>query len=511
MVGLDLLLNGFLNALTLVNLMACFLGCLIGTIVGVLPGLGPAATIALMLPFTLRFVPETGLIMMAGIFFGAQYGGSTTSIMVNIPGEAASVITCIEGYQMTKKGRGGAALTVSAIGSFVAGTIGIIGLQFFSPILGNAALAFGPPEYFAVMILAFTILSNISDEPPHKILLMISLGLFVSSIGLNALDSVSRFTMGYDQLLLGVNFLPIVMGFFGIAEVLNIAVETYVVPFVKKIRLRDLYPTKEEARRSVAPILRGSVLGFFMGLVPGPTVIISTFVSYSVEKRLSKTPQEFGKGMIEGVAAPESANNSAVMGQMIPFLTLGLPFTPVTAIMMAGLLMHNVTPGPLLFRQHPNIFWTFIAAMYLGNIMLLILNLPLVGLFGRIATIRPQILMPFISIICLVGVYSVRNAMFDVWMMIAAGIMGYLFNKWKFPVAPFIIGAILGEYLENNLRMTLMTFRGDMSLIFEKPIAIVFLSCALAIIVFKILYYFLLKYHILKRPIISGKSGESGS
>jgi putative tricarboxylic transport membrane protein len=499
MIGWELLFGGFINALSPVNLISCFMGCLIGTIVGVLPGLGPAATMALMLPFTIGFGPETGLIMMAGIFFGAQYGGSTTSILVNIPGEAASVVTCLDGYQMTKKGRAGAALAASAVGSFVAGTIGIIGLQLFSPILGTAALAFGPPEYLALMILAFTILSNISDAPPHKVLLMISLGLFVSSVGLNALDSVARFTMGFDQLMLGLEFLPIVMGFFGIAEVLNIAVETYVVPSVMKIRLRDLYPTKEEAKRSVAPILRGSFLGFFLGLIPGPSVIISTFLSYSLEKRLSKTPEAFGTGMIEGVAAPESANNSAVMGQMIPFLTLGIPFTPVTAIMMAGLLMHNVTPGPMLFQSFPHIFWTFIAAMYLGNIMLVILNLPLVGLFARLATLRPQILMPCICIICLVGVYSVRNALFDVWVMIGAGILGYLFRKWKYPVANFVIGAILGPFLENNLRMTLMTFRGDMFLIFEKPIAMAFLYTALAIIVGKFGYHFLRKYYISKR------------
>jgi putative tricarboxylic transport membrane protein len=475
MEGWNLLLTGFVHSITLVNLVACFIGALIGTIVGVLPGLGPTATMALMLPFTLRFPPETGLIMMAGVWFGAMYGGSTTSILVNIPGEAASVVTCIDGYQMAKKGRAGAALTVSAVGSWIAGTFGIVGLQFFAPVLGNAALSFGPPEYLAFMILAFVLLSNLASDAPLKGMLMIGLGLFISSIGINPMDSVPRFTLGSNQLMLGIDFLPIAMGFFGIAEILNIAIETYVVPEVKKLRFRELYPTKEEATRSIAPVFRGSILGFFIGLLPGPCTVISTFISYSIEKRVSKRPQEFGSGAIEGVAGPEAANNSAVLGSMIPLLTLGIPFAAPSAVMLAGLRMHNVEPGPLLFSTHPEIFWTFIASMYIGNIMLLILNLPLVGVFGRIATIRPQLLMPFIGVICLVGVYSVRNAIFDVWIMIIAGVIGYFMrSKWNFPVASFIIGVVLGPMTENSVRQTLMMFKGNMGLILYRPIALTF-------------------------------------
>ena len=485
MAGLDQLLNGFINSLTLVNLVACFIGALVGTLVGVLPGIGPTVTMALMLPFTLKYGPTTGLIMMTGVWYGAMYGGSTTSILVNIPGEAASVMTCLDGYQMSKKGRAGAALALVAIGSFIAGTIGILGLQFFAPILGNAALSFGPPEYLAFMILSFVLLSNLSGEFPLKGALMLSLGLFVSIIGINPMDSYPRFTFGWDELMMGIDFLPIAMGVFGISEILTIALEKYKAPEVRKIRLRDLYPTKEESRRSVLPVFRGSILGFFVGLLPGPCTVISTFVSYALEKRVSKTPQEFGKGAVEGVVAPEAANNSAVMGAMIPLLTLGIPFAAPSAVMLAGLRMHNIEPGPMLFTTHPDIFWTFIAAMYIGNLMLLILNLPLVGLFGRIATIRPQIIIPVISLICMFGIYSVRNSILDVWVMILSGAIGYFLRKWKFPIAPLIIGIVLGPTTENSVRQTLMLFKGNPLLMTGRPIAMALLALAAAFIVYK--------------------------
>jgi putative tricarboxylic transport membrane protein len=458
---------------------------LIGTIVGTLPGLGPTATMALMLPFTLPYGATTGLIMMTGVWYGAMYGGSTTSILVNIPGEAASVVTCIDGYQMCRKGRAGAALALVAVGSFVAGTIGILGLQFFAPFLGNAALSFGPPEFLCFMILTFVLLSNLSADAPLKGALMIAVGLFISTVGINPMDSYPRFTFGSETLMLGIDFLPIAMGLFGISEILTIAVAKYVKPQIEKIRLRDLYPNKEEVRRSINPMLRGSVLGFFVGLLPGPCTVISTFVSYSLEKRLSKTPEEFGHGAVEGVVGPESANNSAVMGSMIPLLTLGLPFAAPSAIMLAGLRMHNVEPGPMLFTTNPDVFWTFIAAMYLGNFMLLILNLPLVGAFAKIALIRPQILMPVISLICLVGVYSVRNSLFDVWVMIAAGVAGFFLRQWRYPIAPFIIGVVLGPTTENSLRQTLMMFKGDVSLVVERPVSVTLLVLAAAFLTYK--------------------------
>jgi putative tricarboxylic transport membrane protein len=485
--GLELLYQGFANSITAVNLVACFLGVLIGTLVGVLPGLGPTATMVLMLPFTLPYGPTTGLIMMTGIWYGAMYGGSTTSVLVNIPGEAASVVTCLDGYQMARKGRAGAALALVAVGSFIAGTAGILGLQIFAPVLGAAALSFGPPEFLAFMILAFVLLSNLSAEAPLKGAVMILLGLFLATVGINPMDSYPRFTFGAEKLLLGIDFLPIAMGLFGIGEVLAVALEKYARPTLTRVRLRELYPDREEVRRSVGPVMRGSLLGFFVGLLPGPSTVISTFVAYSVEKRLSKRPDEFGKGAVEGVVAPESANNSAVMGSMIPLLTLGIPFAAPSAVMLAALRMHNVEPGPMLFTTNPDVFWTFIAAMYLGNLMLLVLNLPLVGLFARVATIRPQILLPVISVICLVGVYSVRNSLFDVWVMIAAGVVGLFLRRWKFPIAPFIIGLVLGPTTENSLRQTLLMFRGDLSLLAGRPLALAMLSFAALFVLWRLL------------------------
>jgi putative tricarboxylic transport membrane protein len=486
--GLHQLYNGFVHSLTMVNLLACFFGALIGTIVGVLPGLGPTATMALMLPFTMQYGPTAGLIMLTGIWYGAMYGGSTTSILVNIPGEAASVVTCLDGYQMAKKGRAGAALTLVAVGSFIAGTVGILGLQLFAPLLGQAALSFGPPEYLAFMILAFLLLSNLSEAPPIRSLLMTGLGLFVGTVGVDSMTSVTRFTFGFDNLTLGIDFLPIAMGFFGLTEILCLAVETYIAPAVQKIRLRELYPTRVEIRRSIPPALRGSVLGFFVGLVPGPCTVISTFLSYAMEKRISKHPGEFGKGAVEGVVGPESANNSAVLGSMIPLLTLGIPFAAPSAVLLAGLRLHQVEPGPLLFQNAPEIFWTFIAAMYIGNFMLLVLNLPLVGLFARIAFIKPKFLVPCISIICLVGIYSVRNSIFDVWVMIAAGIVGFFLRKWELPVAPFIIGMVLGPTTEASFRQTLMIFKGNLFLIFGRPVATGFLVVALMFVIAKVVY-----------------------
>ena len=468
------------------NLLACFIGSFLGTMVGVLPGVGPAATMTLLLPFTLGMPPETGLIMLTGVWFGSQYGGSTTSILVNIPGEAASVVTCIDGYQMTKKGRGGAALAMSAVGSFFAGTIAIIGLQLFAPFLATAALLFGPPEYLAFLLLAFLLLVGLAGESPAKGMVMFGLGFWISTIGISPMDGMPRYSFGFEGLISGIEFVPLAVGLFGVTEILAVSIQKYVSPMLAKVRIRDLYPTREEARRSVNPALRGSVIGFFMGLLPGPCTILSTFLSYTLEKKISKTPERFGTGMIEGVVGPESANNSAVMGSMIPLLALGIPFAAPSAIMLAGLRMHNVYPGPLLFTESPEIFWTFIAAMYLGNLILLLLNLPLVGFFARIAMIRPALLMPFVSIVCLVGTYSIRNSFFDVWVMICSGIIGLLFRKWEFPVAPLVIGVVLGPMTEVNLRKTLIMFDGNLLPMLGRPITAVFLVGSVAAICYMI-------------------------
>jgi putative tricarboxylic transport membrane protein len=491
MEGMELLYNGFIQCLTFANLMACFLGVFLGTLVGVLPGLGPTATMALILPFTLMHGPTTSLIMLTGVWYGAMYGGSTSAILVNIPGEAASVVTCIDGYEMCKKGRAGAALALVAVGSFIAGTIGIIGLQLFGPALGNAALFFGPPEYLAFMVLAFILLSNLSGDDPIKGFLMLGLGLFICSIGINPMDSFPRFTFKSYLLLAGIEFLPVAMGLFGVTEILDTAVMPAVIRKVEKLRLAQLYPSREEIKRSIFPFFRRSITGFFLGLLPGPCTVISTFVSYSMEKRISKRPDEFGHGAVEGVVAPEAANNSAVMGGMIPLLALGIPFAAPCAVMLAGLRMNNIEPGPLLFSNNADLFWTFIAAMYIGNFMLLVLNLPLVGFWGKVAQIRSQVLIPFVSLVCLIGMYSVRNSMFDVWIMLMAGVIGYFLRRWKFPAAPLVIGVVLGPVIENNLRQSLMLFKGDLFLIIYRPIAMVFLSLAILFIGYRVLLLFL--------------------
>ncbi|MBM4332924.1 MAG: tripartite tricarboxylate transporter permease [Deltaproteobacteria bacterium] len=478
MMGFAEILKGFAIAFDPVNLMACFVGCLIGTVVGVLPGLGPTAAMALMLPFSIQYGATAGLILLAGVWYGAMYGGSTTSILVNIPGEAASVVTCLDGYQMARRGRAGAALALVAIGSWVAGTLALIGLQIFAPPLGVAALRFGPPEYLSLMIFSFVLLSALIGENQAKGILMLALGLFLGIVGIDPILGVPRFTLGPTLLMQGIDLIAVAVGLFGVAEIIQVIIAPDAPKAVSKVRLRDLYPNTEEVRRSVKPTLRGSVLGFFMGLIPGLSPAVATFFSYSLEKRLSRYPEQFGSGMVEGVVAPESANNGAVIGALLPLLALGIPFSATAAVLLSGLRMHKVEAGPMLFQDAPDIFWGFVAAMYLGNLMLLILNLPLVGIFSRIATIRPQVLMPVVSILCLVGTYSIRFSTFDIWVMIMAGVFGFFCRRWGFPVAPLVIGMVLGPMTENNLRLTMQLFSGQLLPIFYRPVAMGFLVSA---------------------------------
>lgn len=484
----EALFDGFAIFLSFKYILACAIGAVLGTVIGVLPGLGPTTTMSLMLPFTLSQDATFGIIMLTGILVGSQYGGSTTSILVNIPGEAASVVTCLDGYQMAKNGRGGAALALVAVGSFIAGTFAVLGTQIFAPLLGTAALSFGPPEFLALMILCFILLSNLSGDSPVKGSIMFALGMWLSVIGVGPLDGVQRFSFGVDDLMLGIEFLPVAVGLFGVSEIIITSVAPYVPPILEKIRLRDLYPNREEMRRSVGPIARGSFLGFFVGLIPGPAAVISTFVSYALEKRIAKNPEEFGHGAVEGVVGPESANNSACVGSMIPLLTLGIPFNAPSAVLLAGLLMHNIEPGPLLFQNSPQVFWTYIAALYIGNVVLLVLNLPLVGLFARVATIRPMFLMPIVSTICLLGVYCSRNSMFDVWVMVIAGILGIFFRIWKYPVAPLVIGLILGPMAENSFRKSLLMFHGTLWPMFDRPIALVLILMAGSFVIARVTY-----------------------
>jgi putative tricarboxylic transport membrane protein len=473
------LLYGFSVALTPANLLFALIGAFLGTVIGVLPGLGPVGSMALLLGLTYGMPPTTALIMFAGIYYGSMFGGSTTSILVNIPGEATSVITALDGNQMAKAGRGGAALCLAALGSFVAGTIGLVLLTFLAPTMAAAAVKFGPPEYFAIAVFGLIVLSQLSGDSMAKSLVMVAVGLALGTIGLDVLTGQPRLYFGTVELQQGIDFIPIAMGLFGIAEVLQMAEEKMSeTSSVIKVKLKELLPNKLELKRSIAPCLRGSFLGFFVGQIPGPSAIISTFLSYAIERKLSKRPEEFGKGAPEGVAGPESANNSAAVGAFAPLLSLGIPFAPPTALLLSAMLIHGITPGPLLIKEHPDIFWGVIASMYIGNLMLLILNLPMVGLFVRILRVPTNLLMPIILMLCLIGSYSISNSVTDVWIMIVSGIAGYFFRRFNFSVTPLVLALVMGPMMENSLRQSLLMSQGSYSIFVTQPI-----SCAIFLIV----------------------------
>jgi putative tricarboxylic transport membrane protein len=433
----------------------------VGTTVGVLPGLGPAAAMALVLPLTLELGPAAGLIMLAGIYYGSMYGGSTTSILVNVPGEAASVVTAIDGYQLARRGRAGAALAVAALASFVAGTFSVVALQLSAPVVARAALAFGPAEYFAFTVLGLAILANLTGRSRVKALAMVALGFVLSTVGIDPLGGTVRFTFDVGGAQAGLSFIAVATGLFGVAEVLAAAAQPAAVVPAGRVRLRELYPSREELRRALPPMLRGSVLGFLVGLVPGPAATIASFLSYGVERRVARHRDELGRGAIEGVAGPEAANNAAAGGGMVPLLALGLPFTPSTAVLMSGMLLQGVTPGPFLLRDHPHVFWGIIGSFYVGNVMLLLLNLPLVGLFARVATIPPRYLMPMVLVLCAVGAYADNNNLFDVWVMVAAGFLGYTLRALDYDPAPLVLGLVLGPVMERSLLQALTIARGD--------------------------------------------------
>jgi len=466
------LLSGFSIALKPIYLYYALLGTILGTITGVLPGLGPLGAMAILLSFTLTMDATGAMILFAGVYYGAMYGGSTTSILLNIPGEAASVVTCIDGYQMARKGRPGAALTVSAVGSFVAGTISIFGLMIAASALANVALKFGPPEFFAIGVCGLTLLARLSGGSVFNSFIMILLGIAVSTVGLDFVTSEERFTFGVYELGQGIEFLPVAMGLFGIAEVLATAESKEQTLSVLKVRLRELLPTREEWRRSIPPIWRGSALGFLIGLIPGPSPVISTFVSYLMEKRLSKHPEEFGEGAIEGVAGPEAANNAAVGGAYVPLMALGLPFTPAMAVVLGALMLHNITPGPNLISEKPELFWGVIASMYIGNIMLVALNLPLVNVFVNILKVPRQILLPCIVLLCLIGVYSVNASYLDLMVLVIFGYVGYMLRGLGFQPAPLILAMVMGPMIETSLRQSLKMTGGNPGPLFSRPICL---------------------------------------
>jgi putative tricarboxylic transport membrane protein len=486
--------HGVLSSLLItfqpVNFLACFIGAVVGTLVGVLPGLGPAAAMALVIPLTLKLGPTAGLIMLAGIYYGSMYGGSTTSILVNVPGEPASVVTTIDGYAMARKGRAGAALAIAAIGSFAAGTFSVIALQLFAPLLARSALAFGPAEYFCLTVLGVVLLSNLTGKSRMKSLIMLMIGLMLSAIGIDPVGGIERFSFGFESAQGGVSFIALTTGLFGIAEVLSVMAEPEEQVVLLPVRFRELYPSREEMKRSVAPIVRGSLLGFLIGLLPGPAATIASFASYGLERRVSKHREEFGKGAIEGVAGPESANNAAAGGAMIPLLSLGLPFTPATAVLLGGMLLHGVTPGPFLLRDRPDVFWGVIGSFYLGNLMLLILNLPLVGIFAKIVRVAPRYLMPTVLVLCVIGAYGDNTSLFDVWVMLGAGIVGYLMRRYDYEPAPLIVGLVLGPVMERSLRQTLIISRGSLSGLWDSPICMVMWCVILIAVVLPPLIHF---------------------
>jgi putative tricarboxylic transport membrane protein len=479
---LNNLLTGFQTALTFRNIYLCFIGCLWGTVVGVLPGIGPLAGITLLIPATFGIDATGAIIMLAGIYYGAMYGGSTTSILMNIPGESASVVTCIEGYQMTRKGRGGAALFIAAWGSWIGGTLSIAGLMLLAPSLANVAVKFGPPEMFALLLIAFILLGSLGKGSFFKTMPMILLGLLVGTIGMDQLTGTMRFTHGIKDLYDGIGFIPVAMGAFGIGEILSSTEET-LVRLVHKVKLRELLPSSEELRAAWGPIFRGTGLGFLIGLLPGSAHVLSSFVSYTLEKRLSKRPEEFGTGRIEGVAGPETANNAASESAMIPFLGLGIPTGPAPAVMMIALMIHGVRPGPLFISEQPQLFWGLIASMYIGNVILLILNLPLVGIFVNLLRVPFRILFPIILLICLVGTYTVNSSTVELVILLVSGVLGYTFRKLDFDIAPFILAILIGPALEMAFRQSLMRSAGSFSIFFKSPAActLIALSCLLFI------------------------------
>lgn len=475
--------GGFAVAITPANLLYAFLGAFIGTAIGVLPGLGPPATIALLLPVTYGMDPTSAIIMVAGIFYGAQYGGSTTSILLNIPGEAASVITCLDGYQMARQGRAGRAMGISAIGSFIGASISILLMSMVSPALANFALKFGPAEYFSLVLVGLLMSVYLGGDSALKGLLMMVLGLLLAMVGLDPVYGAPRFTFGALRLLDGIDFVVVAMGLFGIAEVLT-NMEAPEVREVYKSSLKGILPNLADWRKSWRPILRGSFLGFFIGILPGGGAVISSFVAYAVEKKMSSHPEEFGKGAIEGVAAPESANNAASQSSFIPLLTLGIPGNATIAMIFVALMIHGIQPGPMLLLEHPNLFWGVIASMYIGNLMLLALNLPLIGFWVRLLKVPYHYMAVVIVVICIVGAFSIKNSAFDVGMMVLFGVVGYFLRKGGFPAAPLVLAMILGRILERSLQQALKVSGADPLIFIEKPISAALLAVGALVMLF---------------------------
>jgi len=471
------LVYGLSIALQPDNLLFALIGTVLGTLIGVLPGIGPVGAISILLPITFK-VPATGaIIMLAGIYYGAMYGGSTTSILVNIPGEAGSVTTCLDGYKMALKGRAGAALGMAAFGSFIAGTVGIIGLMLFASPLSKVALKFGPHEYFALIFLGLTFVTYLSHGSLIKSIMVCCLGLMLSNVGLDPITASPRVTFGFMQLFDGINIAPLAMGLFGVGEVLaNLEVSEKVE--IVKTKLRDMFPSRLDWFESRWALVRGTVIGFFLGLLPGGGPVLASFLSYGIEKRCAKEPHRFGEGAIEGIAGPESANNAAASSSFVPLLTLGIPPNVVLAILFGAFLIHGITPGPFLLKDHADVFWGVVCSMYVGNIMLLVLNLPLIPMWVQVLKVPPRYLYPLILLFCLIGAYTINNSVFDIFVMGIFGVLGYLFRKFGYEPAPLVLAFVLGPLLDLNLRQALIVSEGSFLSFFTRPISAVTLGIA---------------------------------
>jgi putative tricarboxylic transport membrane protein len=484
---MDVLANlghGFLVALEPLNLFWCFAGVFLGTVVGVMPGLGPAATIAMLLPLTFKMPPTSALIMLAGIYYGAKYGGSTTAILLNVPGESASVVTCLDGYQMARKGRAGAALGIAAIASFIAGTVGVVALMLVAPPLAKFGLAFSSPEYFALMVLGLAMVVLLAGESLVKALLAMLVGLWIAGMGIDLFSDASRFTFGNSEMLDGVDFVIVAIGVFALSEVfanMERREEGTMLPVPKG--LRNLLPTMAELKACRFAFLNGSVVGFIIGVLPGAGSTIASFISYGLEKAVSKHPEKFGTGVPEGVAAPEGANNSETGGALVPLLTLGIPGSGTTAILLAAFVLWGLKPGPLMIQDNPELFWGLVASMYVGNVMLLVLNLPLIPMFAQILKLPSYLLYPIILGISLVGVYTVSSSLFDCYMLAAFGLLGYLMRRLDYPSAPLILGLVLGDSMERALRQSLMMSQGDLSILVSRPISATMLILAVLLLI----------------------------
>jgi len=476
------LVFGFAVAFSLQNLLYCFIGVLVGTLIGVLPGIGPLATIAMLLPLTFNVSPVAALIMLAGIYYGAQYGGSTTAILVNLPGETSAVVTCIDGYQMARQGRAGPALAIAAIGSFFAGTVCTLLIALFGPPLAELALKFGAADYFSLMLMGLVAAAVLAQGNMVKSLAMVATGLLLGTVGTDVNSGLKRFTFGITELTDGIGFVVVAVGVFAVGEIVsNLGEAEARQVFTSKVT--NLFPTREDLRRSVGPIVRGTGIGAFFGVLPGTGPAIASFASYMVEKKLARDPSRFGRGAIEGVAGPESANNADAQCKFIPMLTLGLPASGVMALMLGALTIHGIAPGPQVMTQKPDLFWGLIASMWIGNLMLVVLNLPLVGLWVTLLRVPYRLLFPAIMVFSVIGIYSVENSPFDVYLAALFGVIGFVWMRLGCSPAPMLLGFVLGPMLEENLRRALVVSRGDPSVFVTRPLSLGFLIATVLILV----------------------------